>query len=208
MTSFKFTLLSLVMVLVVACHNYNESKNEIESKISSFYSKQESIYNISINNGLFSKALSQEIENLRGITNKDANRIKNSSSPFDKPIIFEGSIFTSIYDGYQKHTIKEVIIKEKTAEVTVDFEYNSAPKIFWTDKVFLINDDGWKIDNIQFDSKISKDKNLRDRITSLVITAGTIIKDIDNNQVKMVRQKTNAINTSDIAHKGKTAPLK
>ncbi|SQB28810.1 hypothetical protein [Chryseobacterium jejuense] len=83
--------------------------------------------------------------------------MKNSDHPDEKPLIFEGAIFSSLYEGYTGYTIKSIRIHDKTAEALVQFEYNTAfPKESWTDVIQLIDTDkGWKIDNIIFDKKLT-----------------------------------------------------
>lgn len=209
--------MSVLMVLLVACQNNNDAKKEIESQVNALYSQQESIYNFSSEKDLFSKALTQKIENLKKLTKDDTERIKNSDSPSDKPMMLEGNAFTSLSDGFQKYTIKDVKITDKTAEATVEFEYNhSNPKVTWTDKVVLVNENGWKIDEVEFDTKQSKDKNLSSRLASVnsngggdaVLSGDTVLKDIDGNELKLSHGKENATATVTFTFKGETAVLK
>ena len=112
------------------------------------------------------------MKNIRNITELDVKRVHNSDFPTDKPFQFEGSVFTSLSDGYSKYTITTISINNNKAYVTIDFEYNSIPKVKWTDKVVLINNNGWKIDNILF-SKIAGCKDLKQLLHYPSVKAGT-----------------------------------
>jgi hypothetical protein len=187
MNRIKFILLSVLLALLTAC-NSNQSKKDIESKINSLYSKHEyqSIYTISsLEYSLFSDSLAGKIKNLRKLTNEDAERIENSNQPTAKPIMLGGNAFCSLSDGFQKYTIKEIKIKDKTAEVAVELEYSlSDPKTIWMDKVILINENGWKINEIEFDIKIISDKNLTSRLAAVNTIGEILLTDIDGEQLK------------------------
>ncbi len=158
-------MLGLIILSMVGCNN---SKQEVEQKINQLYSKQEGIYSKPLDNSLFSNELAKKIKNVQDLIKTDEERIKNSSSPTDKPIMFEGNAFTSLTEGFTKYTIKEILIKDNKAEAIVEFQYNySTPKEIWTDKVNLVNENGWKIDNIRFSVKIAGYKDLKERLTSV-----------------------------------------
>lgn len=151
----------LLLLFTVGCKN-KVTRQEVETKINQLYSNQESIYGKAVDTNLFSKDLVKKIKNVQEITKADEERIKNSNSPTDKPVMLEGSVFTSLYEGFSKYTIKELSIKDNTAEAVVEFEYNySTPKIIWSDKVNLVNENGWKIDNVQL-------YDLKKRLASII----------------------------------------
>ena len=160
----KSVLWSLFLVLLVSCQNKNEiEKKEIETIVNKLYEKQEGIYE-KTRDSLFSKALLQKIEAIRDITKKDVERIEKSNFPTDKPILLEGAVYSSLGDGFTKYIIKTVEIKGKKAEATIDFEYNSNPLTKWSDKIQLINESGWKVDNIIFDTKISSSDDINEKL--------------------------------------------
>ncbi|WP_121487954.1 hypothetical protein [Chryseobacterium sp. 7] len=95
--------------------------------------------------------------------------MKKSDHPDEKPLIFEGAMFSSLYEGFTNYTIKSVKVQDKMAEALVTFEYNMAePKVTWMDTVHLTNTEkGWRIDNVIFD-KIGNSKDLKARLTEFV----------------------------------------
>lgn len=104
------------------------------------------------------------LEGTVSASNADIERVKRSDHPDEKPLLFEGAVFSSVYERYNGYTVKSVSINPSgtSADVEVDFEYTRyPPKITWTDHVQLINSgQGWKIDNISFDS-VGNTKNLK-----------------------------------------------
>ncbi|WP_449397996.1 hypothetical protein [Chryseobacterium wanjuense] len=98
--------------------------------------------------------------------------------PGDKPQIFEGSVFTGLYEGYTTYKINSVKVIDGSnpakAEVSVEFENsNQNPKVVWTDNISLVNSgNGWKIDNINFDKKIN-DSDLKKSLKAFMEGAKT-----------------------------------
>lgn len=124
----------------------------------------ENIYNKTIPKDLFSSDLKTILEKSIKASKANIERIKNSPNPTDKPLLLEGSVFSSLYEGFTTYKIKSIQIMESTnpigtaAKVTIEFEYSgSSPHIIWTDKVHLVDsfDAGWRIDNIIFEPALS-----------------------------------------------------
>lgn len=129
----------------------------IEKKINELYNKygksNNAIYNEPISEDLFSKDLKKVLESAINASKGDIEKVKSSDHPDEKPLIFEGAIFSSLYEGYSSYKIETITVKGKTAEALIQFEYDMvSPKVIWKDKVQLVNiDQKWKIDNIIFD---------------------------------------------------------
>ncbi|SIQ32711.1 Protein of unknown function [Chryseobacterium sp. RU37D] len=133
---------------------------EITQRVNEMYTiygkSSDAIYKSPFADSIFSPSLKQTLNNAKTASEKSIKMTKEG-----KPQVFEGSVFTSLYEGYTTYKINSVKMigdsKLAKAEVSIEFE-NSAesPKIIWTDKVDLINSgDGWKVDNIEFDKKIN-----------------------------------------------------
>lgn len=118
---------------------------------------------------MFSQELKKVLDEAINASKADIERVKKSDHPDEKPLIFEGAIFSSLYEGFTSYTIKSVKIQDKTAEALVAFEYNAAsPKETWMDTVHLINTEkGWRIDNVIFDT-IGNSKDLKARLKQFV----------------------------------------
>ncbi|NIF05028.1 nuclear transport factor 2 family protein [Chryseobacterium sp. Tr-659] len=138
----------------------------ITLKVNELYSKygksNDAVYNQPIPNDLFSSGLKKALENAINASKEDIEKVKKSDHPDEKPLIFEGAIFSSLYEGYTHYEIQSVKVNGKTAVVPVKFEYDmSSPKLIWTDTIHLIESDKkWKIDNITFDT-IGSAKDLK-----------------------------------------------
>lgn len=165
MNKIKFSFLGLLLTLLIGCDAQKETKIQIESKINSFYTSHPSIYEMDLDSAILSQEIIDKIKNIRKLTELDRQKIENSESPTDKPFLLEGSTFTSLSDGYTSFIIQEITIKEDTAEVMIDFEYASEPPVAWTDKVILVNNGGWKIQNIIFSTEFEGNTDLIDRLT-------------------------------------------
>lgn len=164
MKIFKCIIFSSLLLLFINCKTDEKSQDEIFKKVNSLYENKAPFYEIKLDTTLFTQELINKMENIRYITELDIARIKQSNSPTDKPFLLEGNVFSSLPDGYSKFSIKNITFKENRADVLVEFEYVSSPKIIWTDKIILENINGWKIKNIIF-SKSNDKTNLLDRLT-------------------------------------------
>lgn len=164
MKRFKSIFFSCLLLVFSNCKTDEKSRDEIFKKVNSFYENKASFYEMKLDTALFTKELIHKMENIRYITELDKARIKQSDAPTDKPFLLEGSVFSSLPDGYSKFTIKYISFKENTAAVLVKFEYDGTPKLHWFDKIILENKNGWKIKNIIF-SKSYDNTNLLDRLT-------------------------------------------
>ncbi|MCW1961920.1 hypothetical protein [Chryseobacterium viscerum] len=144
----------------------NEKVNELYTQ---YGKSNEAIYNQPIPDSLFSQDLKKVLDEAIHASKADIERVKKSDHPDEKPLIFEGAIFSSLYEGFTSYKIKSVKIQDKTAEALVAFEYNDAgSKETWMDTVHLTNTEkGWRIDNVTFD-KIGNSKDLKARLKEFV----------------------------------------
>lgn len=151
---------------------------EVTKVLENFYRQygqsSEALYDQPVAQDLFTPQIRREIEEIVNASRGDIERITKSAHPEEKPLVLEGSVFTSLYEGYTKYQIKSIEIRTikpnvKTADAVIEFENTAvAPKIVWKENVHLINPSGtgWEIDNITFD-KIAEVKDLKTRLNSL-----------------------------------------
>ncbi|RXM39050.1 hypothetical protein BOQ62_13255 [Chryseobacterium sp. CH21] len=118
---------------------------------------------------MFSQDFKKVLDEAIHASKADIEKVKKSDHPDEKPLIFEGAIFSSLYEGFTSYTIKSVKVQDNTAEALVAFEYNMAePKVTWMDTVHLTNTEkGWRVDNVTFDT-IGNSNDLRSRLTEFV----------------------------------------
>lgn len=181
-----FLYLSIFLLFTNCKEDANRSKTlstnaEITEKLKTFYSiygkfgtNAGSLYDHPVQKDLFSTDLEKVLKEAVNATNASVEKVKKSDHPTDKPAILEGSTFTSLYEGYTSYKIKSVTIDPSgtSADAIVDLEHTlSEPKTTWADQVHLINSDqGWRIDNISFDS-IGSAKDLKTSLKSFIQSA-------------------------------------
>ncbi len=166
-----------IFLFFVSCKSEPQSAASSEAaiteKVNELYTQygksNEAIYNQPIPDTLFSQNLKKVLDEAISASKADIEKVKNSDHPDEKPLIFEGAMFSSLYEGFTDYKIKSVKIQDKTAEALVAFEYNMAsPKVTWMDTVNLTNtDEGWRVDNITFDI-IGNSNDLRAKLTEFV----------------------------------------
>jgi len=83
---------------------------------------------------------------------QSAERVKASEFPNDKPQILEGEIFSGLYEGFTSFEAGPENVKDGQAMVEVRFR-NEHYGVDWTDEVILIEEDGWKIDDVRYNGK-------------------------------------------------------
>lgn len=154
---------------------------EITQKVKTLYAtygkSSDAIYNKPIPKDLFSHELEKTFQEAINTSKADIEKVKKSDHPTDKPLLIEGSTFTSLYEGYTTYKIKSIQLMESTkplgmaADVTIDFENSQvSPKITWSDTVHLLDalDSGWKVDNITFSEKFGGGKDLKSNLQSFI----------------------------------------
>lgn len=133
-----------------ASQNKNDEKEKITSFINEFYTngiKETNAY--SKDSPLLSAKLKSLMAEVSSITEEDAKRIKSSANPTDKGLVFEGPLFNGSEGGVSV-TVLNVTTKENTAIADVEFEYTNDVKTKSKERVALVNENGWKIDNVFF----------------------------------------------------------
>lgn len=110
-----------------------------------------------------SKGLAGEIERAKANEVESAARTKAGPNPTDKPNILEGEIFAGLYEGYTSYKMGPARVIGDRASVAVTFR-NKGYKTRWTDDVKLVNDNGWKIDNVLYTGGWTGQTSLRDAL--------------------------------------------
>lgn len=110
-----------------------------------------------------SKGLAAEVERARANEVESAALTKAGPNPTDKPNILEGEIFAGLYEGYTSYKMGPARVLGDRASVAVTFR-NKGYKTRWTDDVKLVNDNGWKIDNVLFTGGWSGQTSTRDAL--------------------------------------------
>lgn len=165
---FTITFFSSVIILS-SCQN--DKNYEITKQIEVLYSKNKSTQEILNDSNLWTASRLFQFRQIELLSEQDKERISKSSMPTDKPILLEGSIFTSLYDGFTSYKIQEYKVENDTAYVIVSLSYaqEGAQAENWIDTVVFIKEKQWRIDNIQFDKNVSNYKSLSESLIRFVM---------------------------------------
>jgi hypothetical protein len=116
--------------------------------VQKIYSAPNPFRNEKLDSSLFSKDLFQLITQSKDTEQKSRETIRMSKAPTDKPLLIEGEVFASLYEGYTGYKVLATEVMKDTALLSVEFTNQSYQQV-WTDKVRLIAVAGsWKLDNI------------------------------------------------------------
>lgn len=139
-------LFSWLSITLIACAS-NQS-NEPEKVIQKIYATPNPFRNENLDVTLFSDKLYQLISAAKLTEKKSRESILHSKTPTDKPIIVEGEIFASLYEGYSGWEILGKQQKADTMSLTVEFTHIGYQQV-WKDQLVCIRENGnWKFDNV------------------------------------------------------------
>ena len=83
---------------------------------------------------------------------ESAARVRASQFPNDKPQILEGEIFSGLYEGFTGFETAGEKAADGQTVVEVRFR-NAHYGVDWTDEIVLVDEDGWKIDDVRYTGK-------------------------------------------------------
>lgn len=157
-------LFSFLLLMVACSQKPSESPASVIQKI---YSAPNPFRNEKLAASVFSKDLYLLITQSKETEQKSRETIRMSKAPSDKPLLMEGEIFASLYEGYTGYKVLTTDIVKDTALLSVEFTNQSYQQV-WTDKVRLISEGGaWKLDNV-FYSKPSTQPDLQQLLRAFI----------------------------------------
>jgi|GEM_PF-568978 len=140
--------LSIFFVAIIGC-SPNQS-DEPEKIIQKIYANPNPFRNETLDSTLFSNRLYQLITAAKETEKRSRESIRKSKTPTDKPILVEGEIFASLYEGY---TGWKILGKKQTADtvwVTVEFTHKDYQQT-WQDQLVCVKEKTkWKLDNVLY----------------------------------------------------------
>lgn len=98
---------------------------------------------------LLSRGLADALRSADEHEKISAAETKAGPFPTDKPDILEGDVFCGLYEGYTGFKIGAVANDRGRVTVAVNFT-NSGYQTNWVDEVVLIDESGWKIDDVLY----------------------------------------------------------
>lgn len=147
----RITILMSVITSLLLFSSCSNNTAEVNKAVDSFFSTYKSNFR-TVDKKLISKELSEKIDSTIAKEIYDAKRLKDMQST-DKPLMIEGDIFTSIYEGYTSYKIKSTSVNGDKANVVLSLE-NKNYKLNWENEVVLIKENNtWEIDDVIYTDK-------------------------------------------------------
>lgn len=137
----------------------NKTEKQIQDTADYFYKHYKGNFR-EADSSKISKDLQNKIKKTIAFEKQSAQFIKNSDHPTDKPLLLEGDLFVSLYEGYTGFNIKEIKQNGNKATAMIEF-VNSNYQIKWTDEVVLVDEGEWKIDDVNYLSPSKKNLSLK-----------------------------------------------
>ncbi|UNZ00354.1 hypothetical protein MQE36_08440 [Zhouia spongiae] len=172
-SNWKFLLMvTFIFVFLLSC---NKTKEEVQIKniINQIY-KPESPFasnspytNSKLKDNVFSKKLYALILEAKEVEKKSRESISKNEQNNIKPYLLEGSVFVSVSEGYTSYSILKISIQGNKATVLVKFS-NDMFETVWTDKITLLNENGWKLDNVAYKKANGNAKNLQELLFNFI----------------------------------------
>jgi hypothetical protein len=108
-----------------------------------------------------SASLREAIGSAVSIEQKSRAAMATSAFPSDKPHLIEGEVFAGLYEGFTGCQVGPAQTDGAASTVDVTFT-NSHYAAGWTDRVQLVDEGGWKIDDVRYLDKRTGSLGLRD----------------------------------------------
>ncbi|MBU3714899.1 MAG: DUF3828 domain-containing protein [Ferruginibacter sp.] len=140
--------------------------NDANNTVDSFFNAYKSDFR-TVNKNLITKALSEKIDSAIAKEKYDAKRLKDLQST-DKPLMIEGDIFTSIYEGYTSFRIKQTKADGKKASVVVAFENKNYNFTWENEVILLLENNTWRIDDVLYTDKRGAGKSTKDVLSAFL----------------------------------------
>ncbi|MBU3745180.1 MAG: hypothetical protein FGM61_11660 [Sediminibacterium sp.] len=164
-SNFILGLLTLFLIGMIACSR--TTSDEPEKLIEKIYATPNPFRNESLDSTLFSGRLNQLMTAAKETEKRSRESIRKSKTPTDKPILIEGEIFASLYEGYTGWKILDKKQSADTVWVSVEFTHKEYQQT-WQDQVVCIKEKRkWKFDNVLF-GKPAHLPNLQQRLMECI----------------------------------------
>lgn len=150
------------------CNEYEPRNSwDVAMKV---YARPNPFRNDSLDNNSFSTELAQLMKETKQTELVSRKAILQSKAPTDKPLLIEGEIFSSLYEGYTKcYSIDTAYCLKKQAKLPFIFE-NTHYKEKWMDTIVLVyENNSWKFHDVLYGRK-SQYSALQQRLKDFIQT--------------------------------------
>lgn len=158
----RFAVFFCIVLLVAACQrpaNAPQAPNA-SAVVSEFLSGYRGNFRAA-NEQALSSGLNKVLRSIVEGEKTSAARMKASEFPTDKPLILEGEIFSGLYEGFTAYELIGERVADGRAFVQVHFR-NEPYNVDWTDEFVLVDERGWKIDDVRYGHKLAGKDTLRE----------------------------------------------
>jgi hypothetical protein len=162
-TSILFST-TILIFLIFGCTTH--SNKEIRMVIGNFYKNHKGDFR-TVDKTLLTQDLSSLIDKAIAREMCEAENMIKSDFPSDKPLMIEGDIFTSLYEGHDSYKIRGIKMNGNKATAIVEFSNTSYPEP-WNDEVLLVKEKGWKIDNVIFKAQMVDMESTKEVLLELI----------------------------------------
>jgi len=101
---------------------------------------------------VFTNSFAALLEEAAKVEKDEVKKTKEGPYPDDKPRILEGDLLCGLYEGFNKYEVQSIRDLGNEAIVTMELK-NTNYNFNWSDTLYMIKEDGWKIDDIRFGKK-------------------------------------------------------
>jgi hypothetical protein len=150
------------LLTLAACQTGPDGITSPKAAVRGFYGPYEGDFR-QAETARLSQSLSTEVERAKANEVESTAQTKAGPNPTDKPRILEGEIFAGLNEGYTHYRMGPARVIGDRASVAVTFT-NKGYKTRWTDDVKLVNENGWKIDNVLFTGGWTSQTSTRDAL--------------------------------------------
>jgi hypothetical protein len=150
----KHIVIILGLFISILLSGCSEDKKNIENTIKIFYKNYNNDFR-EIENDLLTIQLQDYLIQVKNKENLEKSIWGLQKTSKLKPNIIKEDLFLTSNSKSDSLFISNIDIKNDTAIIPIT-HYNHSKKIKWNDTVEMINENGWKINNVYFDNNINK----------------------------------------------------
>lgn len=162
----RLITLFLSLTIIASCTQHNTQP--VREAAEAFYKKYPAEFR-KAGDSAYTSSLAALIQQVREKEISSAAAVKASAFPTDKPALLEGDLFSGLNEGFNQYALGEVMYGKDTSRVVVTLT-QSFYKKQWNDTLVMVNENGWKVDNVLFGPDKPSVRTLREEIGRFLAT--------------------------------------
>jgi len=149
MEMYKRLYVFLISLFLLTACKHADPEAAIKNCIDVVYTQPDPYHNKQLDTAVFSRDVFNLLRACRNVEAQDRERILHSAYPTDKPKLIEGEIFVGLYEGYSSYSIENIRVNDAKAIAVLAFR-NDAYHTDWKDSILLVQEKGWKVDQVNY----------------------------------------------------------